>query len=330
MEKVNVAIVGATGLVGQTFLNVLEEYDFPINKLFLYASKKSEGKIIGYRDRKYSVIELNEKTIVNVDIAFMSVGESLSKKYAPLFEEKGAIVIDNSNAWRNNEDCALIVPEINMESIVGKRNIIANPNCSTIQCVLPLSALAKKYGIISLRYITYQAVSGSGVKGIKDLYRGNNNQEMNFYPYDITKTCIPQIGDFLDNGYTKEEMKMVNETRKILNSPNLKISSTCIRVPIERGHGVVVYAKLKHKFSIKDIKKILANQKGVKVVDDIEKEKYPVTTLVRDKDEVIVGRIRRDLIDPNCLIFYCVADNIRKGAASNAVQIAQNLVTKNY
>lgn len=330
MEKIDVAIVGATGLVGQTFLKVLEEYDFPINKLFLYASKKSEGKIIEYKNKQYSVIELDEKTIVSVDIVFMSVGESLSKRYAPLFEKKGAIVIDNSSAWRTNNDCALVVPEINMDSIIGKRNIIANPNCSTIQCVLPLSVLAKRYGIVNVRYITYQAVSGSGVKGIEDLHRGNNNQSMNFYQYDITKTCIPHIGDFLDNGYSKEEMKMVNETRKILNLPKLKVSSTCIRVPIERGHGVVVYAKLKHRFSIKEIKDLLSKQEGIKVVDDLANNKYPVTTLVRDHDEVIVGRIRRDLIDPNCVIFYCVADNIRKGAASNAVQIAKNLLLKNY
>jgi len=324
MEKYDVAIVGATGLVGQTFLKVLEEYDFPINKLYLYASKKSEGKIIEYKNKQYFVIELKEDKIISVDFVFMSVGENISKKYAPLFEQKGAIVIDNSSAWRNNNDCALIVPSINMDAFNNKRKIIANPNCSTIQSVIPLAILNKRFGINNVRYITYQAVSGSGMKGIEDLKRGINGKKMQFYPYDISKTCIPLIGDLLDNGYTKEEMKMVNETKKILNLPHLKVSSTCVRVPVEIGHGVLVYAKLKNKYSLKEVKELLNKQEGIKVIDNL-----PVSTLVLDNDNVIVGRIRRDLIDPTIIIFYCVANNIRKGAASNAVQIALKIINKN-
>lgn len=324
MKMLDVAIVGVTGLVGQTFLKVLKENNFPINKLYLYASKNSEGKIIEYNNVQYSIKELKEDNIERCDIVFMSVGEELSKRFAPLFEQKGAIVIDNSNAWRMNKDCALIVPEININSLDNKRKIIANPNCSTIQCVIPLFAISKKYQIEEIRYITYQAVSGSGMKGIEDLKRARNNQSMNFYHFDIGKNCIPQIGDFIDEDYTKEEIKMINETRKILNMPHLKISSTCVRVPIERCHLVLVQVKLSDYYSMEEIYSLLSTQEGI-----IIKDKFPVSVDALGQDKVYVGRLRKDLIDDKSLYFMCVADNIRKGAASNAVQIAIKLLENN-
>ena len=323
MKKYDVAIVGVTGLVGQTFLKVLQEYNFPINKLVLYASKKSAGKMIEYDGNFYNVRELNVDNIEKVDFVFMSAGEKVSLKYAPLFEEQGAIVIDNSSAWRMNEDCALIVPEVNMDSLIGKRNIIANPNCSTIQCMLPLYALSKKYEIIEVRYVTYQAVSGSGIKGINDLNNGINNKTMNFYPCDISRNCLPQIGELLENGYTKEEMKMVNETKKILNNNNIKISATCIRVPIEKCHSILVMLKFSKSFNVNDIYKLLSSQDEI-IIRDI-----PLADDAKDSDKIIVGRIRKDLIDDKSLYFYCVADNIRKGAASNAVQIAKKILKFN-
>lgn len=324
MKKVDVAIVGVTGLVGQTFLKVLNEYEFPINNLYLYASKRSEGKMIEYKNKQFRVRELKEDNIEKVDFVFMSVGESLSKKYAPLFEKEGAIVIDNSNAWRMDENCALIVPEININDINNKSNIIANPNCSTIQSVIPLFAIAKKYDLEEIRYVTFQAVSGSGMKGIEDLTRGKEGKSNNFYPCNISQNCLPHIGDFLNNDYTKEEMKMVNETRKILNNQTLKISATCVRVPIERCHGVMIQVKLKDNFDIKEIINLLSKQEGIKIRD-----KYPLADDAFDNDFVYVGRIRKDLVDDKSLLFYCVADNIRRGAASNAVKIAENILKNN-
>ena len=320
MKKYDVAIVGVTGLVGQTFLKVLQEYNFPISKLVLYASKKSAGKMIEYDGNFYNVRELNVDNIEKVDFVFMSAGEKVSLKYAPLFEEQGAIVIDNSSAWRMNDDCALIVPEVNMDSLIGKRNIIANPNCSTIQCMLPLYALSKKYEIIEVRYVTYQAVSGSGIKGINDLKNGLNKKSMEFYPCNISENCLPQIGEISNNNYTKEEMKMVNETKKILNNKEIKISATCVRVPIEKCHSILVQVKINKDFNIEDIYRIFIGGEGI-ILNDI-----PLAENARNTDKVIVGRIRKDLIDNKSLYFYCVADNIRKGAASNAVQIALKIL----
>lgn len=323
MKKYNVAVVGATGVVGSTFLKVLAEYHFPIENLVLLASSKSAGKIIEYEGRKFTVEELTHDSFKgrNLDIALFSAGGAVSLEYAPLAASEGILVIDNSSAWRNDPDKALVVPEVNPEDIYPK-GIIANPNCSTIQSIIPLKALDDKYGLARVNYTTYQAVSGSGMKGILDLERTLKGEKNEFYPYEIAKTCIPEIDVFLDNGYTKEEMKMVNETRKMLHHPDLPVSATCIRVPVMNSHGVSIVCELKEDFDLDDVRKLFASYPGLVLVDDPKHHIYPVSTMATGNDLVYVGRIRRDLSREKSLIFYCVGDNIRKGAASNAIQIA--------
>ena len=322
MKKYNVAVVGATGLVGRTFLKVLAEYDFPINNLVLYASKRSAGSVINFKGKDYTIVELTHDAFDDIDIALFSAGGSVSLEYAPIAAAKGAIVIDNSSAWRMNEECALIVPEINISDAYTKSAIIANPNCSTIQSVLPLKPLSDKFGLKRVVYTTYQAVSGSGQKGVEDLKRCKEGSLPEFYPYDISNTCIPEIDSFLDDGYTKEEMKMVNETRKILHLDNLPVSATCIRVPVESCHGVMIQVELEKEFTIEEVKEALKEQKGIILYDDPKNHIYPNSIVAKDNDAVYVGRIRKDLSCKNGLLLYCVADNIRKGAAANAVQIA--------
>lgn len=321
MKKYNVAVVGATGLVGRTFLKVLEEYNFPINELVLYASSRSAGSKVNFMGKEYTIVELTKDAFDNCDIALFSAGGGVSKEFAPIAASKGAVVVDNSSAWRMEEECALVVPEINMEDIYTKSNIIANPNCSTIQSVLPLQAL-KPFGLKRIVYTTYQAVSGSGQKGVNDLAKTKAGEKPEFYPYDISKTCIPEIDSFLDDGYTKEEMKMTNETRKILHLPDLPVSATCIRVPVESCHGVMVMAELDKDFTIEEIKEAFKNQEGIVLYDDVKNHIYPNSIVAKDQDKVYVGRIRKDISTTNGILFYCVADNIRKGAAANAVQIA--------
>ncbi len=327
MKKYNVAVVGATGLVGSTFLKVLKEYNFPISNLTLFASAKSAGKEIEYDGKKYTVKELKEGCFEGIEIALFSAGGEISTKWAPEAEKSGAIVIDNSSAWRMVEDCALIVPEINIDDFGKVRNIIANPNCSTIQSVLPLKPLKEHFGLKRVVYTTYQAVSGSGQKGKNDLVRTLNGEEPEFYPYNISKTCIPHIDSFLDNGYTKEEIKMVNETRKILHLPNLPVSATCVRVPVLNSHAVSIMVELEKPFTLEEIRDAFKGQEGIVVLDDPKNNIYPVATVANDNDKVYVGRIRKDLSCENGIIFYCVSDNIRKGAAANAVQIAKKLIS---
>lgn len=324
-RKYNVAVVGATGLVGGTFLKVLKEYNFPIANLKLLASSRSAGKVIDYNGKEIIVEELTENSFKGVEIALFSAGGDVSRKFAPIAAESGAVVIDNSSAFRNFDHLPLVVPEVNAFDIKAE-GIIANPNCSTIQAIIPVKALSDKYGLESIQYATYQAVSGSGMKGVNDLKNTLAGEENQFYPYPIAQTCIPEIDAFLDDGYTKEEMKMVNETRKMLHIPNLPISATCIRVPVPNCHGVLVHAQLKEEFNIDDIKELFANYPGLKLVDDIKNHGYPTATMANDNDLVYVGRIRKDLSVKNGVIFYTVADNIRKGAASNAVQIAEYIV----
>ena len=324
MRKLNIAIVGATGLVGSTFLKVMAENKIEVNNLYLYASSRSEGKEIEYLGKTYKVINLEKAKFDNVDVALFSAGGAISKEYAPKFVSGGAIVIDNSSTWRMDPNCPLIVPEINIEDKkIGK--LIANPNCSTIQSVLPLYYLDKEFDCTRIVYTTYQAVSGSGMKGINDLKRCKEGLKNEFYPYDISKTCIPEIDQFLDNHYTKEEMKMVNETRKILHKDSIAISATCIRVPVENSHGVMVMAEFKKDIDIEKAIKCLSGKEGVVVVDDIYNHGYPVSTIATGNDLVYVGRIRKDLSCKNGLLFYTVSDNVRKGAASNAVQILMKL-----
>jgi aspartate-semialdehyde dehydrogenase len=329
MKTYNVAVVGATGLVGSTFLKVLAEYKFPIKNLTLFASERSAGKEVEYDGKLYTVKALKEGCFDGIEIALFSAGGSVSEKWAPEAEKSGAVVIDNSSAWRMNPECALIVPEINAGDFDNARKIVANPNCSTIQSVLPLKPLNDKFGLKRVVYTTYQAVSGSGQKGRDDLARTLRGEDPQFYPYNISKTCIPHIDVFTDNGYTKEEIKMVNETRKILHMPNLPVSATCVRVPVANAHAVSVMVELEKPFTLEEVRNAFANYEGIKVLDDVKNNVYPVSTVANDNDTVYVGRIRKDLSCENGLLFYAVSDNIRKGAAANAVQIAKGLIKEN-
>ncbi|MFK5883880.1 MAG: aspartate-semialdehyde dehydrogenase [Candidatus Izemoplasma sp.] len=321
----NIAIVGATGLVGQTFLEVLAEGLIPVKNIKLFASSKSAGKIITFLGKPIKVEELTATSFVDIDFAFFSAGGSISLKWANIATNSGAIVIDNSSAWRMNDLYPLVVPEVNAIDIKNNK-LIANPNCSTIQSVIPLKALADKYTITSVNFTTYQATSGSGYQGINDLKATLDGKAPEFYPYNISETCIPLIDDMLENGYTKEEMKMIFETRKILHLPNLPISATCIRVPVQKGHGVSIRVTLTQEIDLKDIIDTLDNFDGLQVIKN--NNSVPVTTMVIGTNNVLVGRIRIDYADPKTILLYVVADNIRKGAAGNAIQIAQSIINQ--
>lgn len=319
-----VAIVGATGLVGSTFLKVLEERDLGITDLYLFASARSAGKKINFRGQEYTVEELTESSFDrDIDIALFSAGGDISRKFAPIAASKGVLVIDNSSAWRMEEGVPLVVPEVNPERALENRGIIANPNCSTIQCMAPLKALAEKYGLKRIIYSTYQAVSGTGQKGVEDLQNGLKGLKPKAYPHQIVNNCLPHIDSFLENGYTKEEMKMVNETRKILELPNLPVTATCVRVPVINSHSVSITAELNRDFDIDELKQALADYEGVVLVDDPQKNIYPLAAEATGQDKVFVGRVRRDFSTDNSVNLWVVADNIRKGAATNAVQIAE-------
>jgi aspartate-semialdehyde dehydrogenase len=326
MKQYNFAVVGATGLVGRTFLKVMEEYHLPVKSLRLFASERSLGKTMTYAGKEYPVEILKEGCFVGTDIALFSAGAGVSKIWAPIAAKEGALVIDNSSCWRMDDNCALIVPEINLDDYLTHSKIIANPNCSTIQSVLPLKPLDDAFKLKRIIYSTYQATSGSGKKGLDDLERCEKGEEPQFYPYNIAKTCIPEIDVFMDNGYTKEEMKMVNETHKILHHNDIKIAATCVRVPVPVAHGVMIAAEFEKPVDVEKSRQILAAFPGIKVVDEPSKHLYPVSTMAAGNDFVYVGRIRKDLSCDNGLIFYTVGDNVRKGAASNAVQIAMKII----
>ncbi len=326
------AIVGATGVVGQTFLKVLEEKELKIDEYELFASSRSKGKTINFMDKEYIVEELTEDSFENskFDYALFSAGGSISKRFAPLAAKTGCIVIDNSSCFRMYDEVPLVVPEVNPYDIFKHNNIIANPNCSTIQAMLPLKALDEKYPIKRIVYSTYQAVSGAGNAGINDLINTRNGEKPNKFPYSITENCIPQVDTFLENNYTKEEMKMIEETRKILHKPNLPITATCVRVPILNCHSESINIEFENEFNIEDITKILSNYPGIKVIDDLQNNIYPVNELANGIDDVLVGRIRRDYSVKNGINLWVVADNVRKGAASNAVQILEKLMEKRH
>lgn len=327
MKKVNVAIVGATGMVGRTFLKVLEERNFPIDNLYLFSSARSAGSKVEFAGKEYTVEELNENSFDrDIQIALFSAGGSISEKYAPIAASKGVIVVDNSSAWRMDENVPLVVPEVNPEAVKEHKGIIANPNCSTIQAMVPLKPLHDKYKIKRIVYSTYQAVSGSGVKGTKDLEDGINGVPNQFYPHPIAYNCLPHIDVFMENGYTKEEMKMINETMKILNDYNLKITATTVRVPVVNGHSESVNVEFENDFEIDELKGVLAGFEGLELVDDIANNVYPTAFELSGRDEVFVGRIRRDFSVDSGINMWVVADNIRKGAATNAVQIAELLL----
>jgi aspartate-semialdehyde dehydrogenase len=323
-----VAIVGATGEVGRTFLKVLEERQFPVDELYLYASEKSEGTELTFRGEKFKVRALNkENSFKGIDIALFSAGSSISKEYAPRFVKDGAMVIDNSSAWRLDPDVPLVVPEVNPEDVENHKGIIANPNCSTIQMVVALKPIYDAVGISAIVVATYQSVSGAGAKAIRELEeqtrawcRGEQMEVKNL-PRRIAFNVIPQIDVFTENGYTKEEMKMVNETRKIMHDPNIKVSATTVRVPVFYGHSEAISVKLNSPLEPESAMELLRKAKGVVLVE----EGYPTPIDVAGRDEVFVGRIRKDLVFEPGLSMWVVADNIRKGAATNAVQIAELL-----
>ena len=329
MDNKIIAIVGATGLVGQTVLQVLEEKNLTDFKYELLASKRSQGKKIRFMNKEYEVEELNQNTFdKKIDYAIFVAGSEISKEYARLAVQKGTIVIDNSSYFRMDEDVPLVVPEVNPEDIKKHRGIIANPNCSTIQAVVALKPLDDKYKIKRIVYSTYQAVSGAGSKGIKDLENTLKGLKNEKFPYPIANNCIPQIDSFTENGYTKEEMKMINETRKILNNPQMKITATTVRVPILNSHSESINVEFKKDFEIEELKTLLSNSPSIVLQDDISKEVYPLAVATTGKDEVYVGRIRRDDSIESGINMWVVADNIRKGAASNAVQILELLINK--
>ncbi len=327
MKKYNVAIVGATGLVGSTFLQVLAERDFPIENLYLMASARSAGKEVDYRGKKVIVEELTEKSFDKpIDFALFSAGGSTSLKFAPIAASKGCVVIDNSSAWRMDPNVPLVVPEVNPDAAFRHKGIIANPNCSTIQSVVPLKVLDEMYGIKRVIYSTYQAVSGSGIKGLEDLEKGLRGEEPTNYPYQIAFNCLPHIDVFLEDGYTKEEEKMVKETRKILEKPELRVTATCVRVPVRHGHSVSCNLEFEKAIDLNEIREVYKKTKGIVLTDDVSKNIYPMPINAAGHDEVYVGRIRRDESIENGLNLWIVADNIRKGAATNAVQIAELLI----
>ena len=331
-----VAVVGATGLVGSKMLQVLAERNFPVTELVPVASEKSVGKEVEYRGNKYKVVSMTDAIAAKPAVAIFSAGGSTSLEWAPKFAEAGITVIDNSSAWRMDPSKPLVVPEINADILGPADKIIANPNCSTIQMVVALNPLHKKYGIKRIVVSTYQSVTGTGVKAVEQL-RGERNKEVAgnvsdypmAYKYPIVLNVIPQIDVFLDNGYTKEEMKMVKETCKIMRDDSIRVTATTVRIPVMGGHSEAVNVEFENDFDVSEIREILHNTDGVVVRDNNDTYTYPMPLYAQGKDEVFVGRIRRDESQPNSLNMWIVADNLRKGAATNTVQIAEYLVANN-
>lgn len=322
-----VAVVGATGMVGEVMLQVLAERNFPVTELIPVASEKSVGKEIEFKGKTYKVVGLETAIAMKPEIALFSAGGETSLAWAPKFAEAGTTVIDNSSAWRMHADKKLIVPEINASELTKEDKIIANPNCSTIQMVLALAPLHKKYNIKRIIVSTYQSITGTGVKAVEQLeneYVGAKGEMA--YKYQIHRNAIPQCDSFEDNGYTKEEMKLVRETQKILSDKTIAVTATAVRVPIVGGHSEAVNVEFSNDFEVSDIRRILHETPGVVVQDNTDTYTYPMPLFAQGKDDVFVGRIRRDESQPNTLNMWIVADNLRKGAATNTVQIAEYLV----
>jgi len=325
-----IAVVGVTGLVGQVMLKVLKERNFPITELIPIASKKSAGKEIKFNDETYKVITVEDAlSQEKIDMAIFSAGASVSKQWAPAFAEKGTYVIDNSSAWRMESGYPLVVPEVNAHELTVDKKIIANPNCSTIQMVVALKPLYDKYGIKRLVISTYQSFTGTG-KDAVDQYEAekvdNQDPDLKVYPHQIFANCLPHCDVFYDNGYTKEELKLVNETRKIFNDNTIAITATAVRVPVFGGHSESVNAELKSDFELSELKELMGNFSGIVVQDDPKNNVYPMPLDAHNKDDVFVGRIRRDESIENGVNMWVVSDNLRKGAATNAVQIAEHLI----
>lgn len=324
-----IAVVGATGLVGKVMLKVLAERNFPVTELYPVASEKSVGKEIEFKGKKYKVISMKDAIAKKPAIAIFSAGGNTSLEWAPEFARAGITVVDNSSAWRMDKTKKLIVPEINAHILRKDDKIIANPNCSTIQLVVALAPLHKKYKAKRLVVSTYQSVTGTGVKAVAQL----DNERAGItgpmaYPHVIDKNCIPQCDVFTENGYTKEEMKLVNETKKIIGDDSIRVTATAVRVPVSGGHSESVNVEFEHDFEVTDIRKILSESPGIIVQDDPSKSIYPMPLTSAGRDEVFVGRIRRDETQPKTLNFWVVSDNLRKGAATNAIQIAEYLLAE--
>lgn len=324
--SVNIGIVGATGMVGRSFLKIIDDFNLSVENLYCFASKKSEGTTLEFRKKKIKVIKLDEKSFNReIDILFFCAGGHISRKYVPIAVEKNIVVIDNSSAYRMDKEVPLIVVEVNKEKIKDHKGIISNPNCSTIQGVVPLKILDDKFKIKRVVYSTYQAVSGAGQKGINDLLKG----ETKVFSKEIKNNCIPEIDVFMDNGYTFEEMKMINETKKILDNDNIRVTATTVRVPVVNCHSESINVEFEKNFKDEEIKEILDRGTGIVLIDDIKNKKYPTVLDANGRDEVFVGRVRRDLSVVSGINMWVVADNIRKGASTNAVQIAKYLIDNN-
>ncbi|MFT6814357.1 MAG: aspartate-semialdehyde dehydrogenase [Sphingobacteriales bacterium] len=326
-----IAIVGATGLVGQEMLKVLTERNFPVSELVPVASVRSVGKEINFKGKAYKVVSILDAIKMKPAIALFSAGDETSTEFSPLFAENGITVIDNSSAWRMDENTPLVVPEVNGAVIKKGDRIIANPNCSTIQLVATLSPLHDKYKIKRLVISTYQSITGTGVKAVKQLEDERNGiVGEKAYPHDIDKNCIPHCDVFYPNGYTKEELKLVNETHKILQDNSIGITATAVRVPVVGGHSEAVNIEFHNEFDLDEVRTLLSNTEGLIILDDPENNSYPMPRSAHGKDEVFVGRIRRDESQEKTLNLWIVADNLRKGAATNTVQIAEYLIKQDW
>ncbi len=327
-----VAVVGVTGLVGQVMCNVLRENNFPVSDFIPVASERSVGKPISFGDRSFPVFSMSDAIAARPDLAIFSAGGSVSLEWAPRFAEVGTTVVDNSSAWRMDPDKKLVVPEVNASVLTKEDKIIANPNCSTIQMVVALAPLHRAFGIKRLVISTYQSFTGTGVKAVQQYEeeKAGKQSEAPAYPHPIFENCLPHCDVFLENGYTKEEMKLVNETRKILGDPDLPITATAVRVPVYGGHSESVNVELGRSFEIGEVYEALSGSSGLVVMDDPSTNVYPTPRAAHNKNEVFVGRIRRDESVANGINLWIVADNLRKGAATNAVQIAEYLASKHF
>ena len=324
----NIAVVGATGMVGQEMLKVLEERNLPISELFAVASENSLGKEVDFKGKGIPVITADQALENDIDIALFSAGGEFSRKYAPLFAEKGIRVIDNSSAWRMDENIKLIVPEVNSTLLSEDDMIIANPNCSTIQLVMALWPLHREYGLKRVVVSTYQSISGTGKKAVDQMEAERRGEKAEMvYAHPIDRNCLPHCDVFLENGYTKEEMKLVNESRKIMKIPALRLTATAVRVPVDGGHSESVNVSFEKRVNVEDIRRILTSSPGVVVLDDVSQNLYPMPLTSKGKDDVFVGRIRMDESEENTVNMWIAADNLRKGAATNAVQIAEYLMS---
>ena len=325
------AIVGATGMVGEVMLQVLSERNFPITELIPVASARSVGKKIDFKERSFKVVGLSNAVSMRPDIALFSAGGGTSMEWAPKFAEQGTVVIDNSSAWRMDPSKKLIIPEINANILTKEDKIIANPNCSTIQMLMALAPLKNNYGIKRIVVSTYQSITGTGVKAVQQLENEYNNVEGPMaYPYPIHRNALPHCDDFMNNGYTKEEMKLLNETHKIFGDESIGVTATAIRIPVVGGHSESVNVQLKREFELNDVRKLLYESPGIIVQDNPETNSYPMPIYSEGKDEVFVGRVRRDFSQENSLNLWVVSDNLRKGAATNTIQIAEYLINKDY